>query len=62
MFKNPWLFAPVVVFVLMMTALVWTARQADKRTIRIDCSIAEISPDVPVEAKELCRKMRSGRI
>ena len=31
-------------------------------TIKINCDIAEISPDIPVEAKELCRKARSGRI
>jgi hypothetical protein len=28
------------------------------RTVRIDCSIAEISPDIPVWAKEECRKAR----
>jgi hypothetical protein len=28
----------------------------------IDCRIAEISPDIPVDAKEQCRKARSGRI
>lgn len=28
------------------------------RTVRIDCTIAEISPDIPVEAKEQCRKLR----
>lgn len=62
MFKYIWLVFPAVVFILMMSVLVWTARQADQRTIRIDCSIAEISPDIPVEAKELCRRYRSGRI
>lgn len=31
------------------------------RTVRIDCSIAEISPDIPVWAKEECRKLRSGK-
>jgi len=28
------------------------------RTVRIDCSIAEVSPDIPVWAKEECRKAR----
>lgn len=28
------------------------------RTVRIDCSIAEISPDIPVWAKEECRKQK----
>jgi hypothetical protein len=30
--------------------------------VAYDCSLAEISPDFPVEVKEQCRKMRSGRI
>lgn len=32
------------------------------RTVRIDCSIAEISPDIPVWAKEECRKARMGQL
>ena len=31
-------------------------------TIKINCDVAEISPDIPIQAKELCRKARSGRI
>jgi len=27
-----------------------------------NCSIAEISPDYPIEVKEKCRKLNSGRI
>lgn len=27
--------------------------------IRYDCSLAEISPDYPLEVKEQCRKLRS---
>jgi hypothetical protein len=27
-----------------------------------NCSIAEISPDVPIEAKEACRKLRMEQI
>ena len=30
--------------------------------IGIDCTIAEISPDIPVKVKEECRKKKSGRI
>lgn len=26
-----------------------------------DCSIAEISPDFPIEAKEACRKLRANK-
>lgn len=53
---------PSAVLIAMMVLVISLAERADRRTIRIDCSIAEISPDVPVEAKELCRKHRSGRI
>ena len=31
------------------------------RTHVYDCSIAEISPDYPIEVKEQCRKIRSGK-
>ena len=27
--------------------------------VRYDCSIAEISPDYPIEVKEKCRKLRA---
>lgn len=33
----------------------WTATQP-RTYVRIDCSIAEISPDIPPKAKEECRK------
>lgn len=28
-------------------------------TIKYDCSIAEISPDFPIEVREQCRKLRA---
>lgn len=31
-------------------------------SVRYDCSISEISPDFPVEAKEACRKLRANKI
>jgi len=31
-------------------------------TVVYDCRISEISPDFPIEVKEQCRKLRSGRI
>ena len=30
--------------------------------VRIDCTIAEISPDIPPKAKEECRKLRMESI
>jgi hypothetical protein len=62
MFKYFWLFLPFVILILMMTAILHVAVQADKRTIKYDCSIAEISPDFPIQVKEACRKKLSGRI
>lgn len=31
-------------------------------TVRYNCDIAEISPDIPIKVKEECRKLKSGRI
>lgn len=30
--------------------------------VKIDCTIAEISPDIPPKAKEECRKLRTESI
>jgi hypothetical protein len=30
--------------------------------VRYDCSIAEISPDIPLEVKEKCRKLRAEKL
>lgn len=56
---------PPVVSILFLVVIISFARIADKREdryIRYDCSIAEISPDFPVEVKNACRKKLSGRI
>jgi hypothetical protein len=56
---------PPVVSILFLVVIISFARMADKREdryIRYDCSIAEISPDFPVEVKNACRKKLSGRI
>jgi hypothetical protein len=31
-------------------------------TVVYDCRLAEISPDYPIEVKEKCRKLSSGRL
>jgi hypothetical protein len=36
--------------------------KGDGKGTYYNCSLAEISPDFPIEAKELCRKQRSGRV
>lgn len=35
---------------------------SEERVIRYDCSIAEISPDYPLQVKEDCRKLRAVHI
>ena len=62
MFNYTWLVIPPILFMIMIGSIVFVAIQADNRTIRYDCSIAEISPDFPVEVKNACRKKLSGRI
>jgi hypothetical protein len=57
-----WLIIPVVVYLIIMGSLFYTVANQEKRTIRIDCTWSEISPDFTPEIRELCRKARSGRI
>ena len=37
------------------------AEKTDTRGIWYDCSLAEISPDFPLEVREQCRRMRMNR-
>jgi len=62
MFKYFWLVAPVIVGIIMIGSLFYVVAKQESRTIRIDCTWAEISPDFTTEMRELCRKARSGRI
>ena len=49
----------VVVFAAILLMCVLFATMLPKHgTVAIDCRIAEISPDIPVWAKEECRKLR----
>jgi hypothetical protein len=41
---------------------VWYVNTHSRITVKYDCSIAEISPDFPVEVKEQCRKLRAENI
>jgi hypothetical protein len=62
MFKYFWLIVPVIVYIIMMGSLFYVVAKQERRTIRIDCTWVEISPDFTNEMRELCRKARSGRI
>jgi hypothetical protein len=57
------LIAGVILAMLLQVAIIyWAVDQQSKTTVRIDCTWAEISPDIPLKAKEECRKKLSGRI
>jgi hypothetical protein len=49
---------PVLIFLnVCMLGLFYTINLMMPKTVRYDCSIAEISPDIPIKAKEQCRKL-----
>jgi hypothetical protein len=62
MFKYFWLVIPASVYVIMIGSLFYVLAKQENKTIRIDCTWVEISPDIPPKAKEECRKKLSGRI
>jgi len=62
MSKYFWLVIPVIAYIIMMGSLFYVVAKQESRTIRIDCTWSEISPDFTTEMRELCRKARSGRI
>jgi len=57
------LIAGVILAMLLQVAIIyWVVDPQSKTTVRIDCTWVEISPDIPLKAKEECRKKLSGRI
>jgi hypothetical protein len=62
MSKNFWLIVPVIFYIIMMGSLFYVVAKQESRTIRIDCTWSEISPDFSPKMKEECRKARSGRV
>jgi hypothetical protein len=46
----------------MIGSIFYILAQQENKTVRIDCTWVEISPDIPPKAKEECRKKLSGRI
>ena len=51
----------VVLFVILALPLAWMFAPRKHGVIVYNCSIAEISPDYPVEVKEQCRKLNIQR-
>lgn len=62
MFKYIWLIIPAVVYVILVGSIINHVSKQEHRTVRIDCTWVEISPDMPPKVKEECRKKLSGRI
>ena len=49
----------IIIFGVLALAF-WPA-SVSHVTVKYDCNIAEISPDIPVSVKEQCRKLRSNK-
>jgi hypothetical protein len=45
---------------ILAFAIMWMPKKGD--VVVYDCSIAEISPDIPIEVKEKCRKLRAEKL
>lgn len=53
----------VIVVVGLTAGFCLTFFTLPRQTAKVyDCSIAEISPDIPIKAKEECRRLRSENI
>ena len=52
----------VIIMLSYIGILAYSLKDSEERTVvRYDCRIAEISPDVPGEVKEACRKRGSNQ-
>lgn len=49
----------IIIFLLVvLIGILMSVTFVEERIIYYNCDIAEISPDIPVEAKEKCRQLR----
>jgi hypothetical protein len=55
------LFGIFFTIILLWVAVMITIAQKGG-TITYDCRLAEISPDIPLDIKQKCRKLSSGRV
>ena len=51
-----------VVLLLLVLPIVWMVLPRQHGVKVYDCSIAEISPDYPVDVKNECRRIRADKI
>jgi hypothetical protein len=55
----------IIIFPLAFVVLIWTfvlSSMPIHGVVTYDCRLAEISPDIPIQVKQECRKKASGRI
>jgi hypothetical protein len=53
---------PVIAGLLIVVFILSNSRLPRKSEVVYNCSLAEISPDFPIEIKEGCRKLRMDKI
>lgn len=62
MSENKLAILAVIIFMVCQFGFFWiTTDSLNHRTIKYDCSIAEISPDFPPQVREQCRQLRAQR-
>ena len=51
-----------VLLIIMIVCIILYTMSTDEphRVVRYDCRMSEVSPDVPVKVKELCRQARAN--
>lgn len=60
--SNLWFGITAVFFTIFLWVVVLTAIPKKGDVIIYDCRLAEISPDFPIDVKDKCRKLLSGRL
>jgi hypothetical protein len=55
-------YLPAIVILFCCVVILSYTGLDRKSEVVYNCSIAEISPDFPIEAKEGCRKLRTDKI
>jgi hypothetical protein len=48
----------IIIAVVFLIGGVWWANKMPPHGVMYNCDIAEISPDIPIEVKQECRKLR----
>ena len=54
--------ALVGLLVILMLPVIWAFIPRHHGEVMYNCSLVEISPDIPVEVKEQCRKLRMEKV